>query len=156
MRAIKYKAWDEIDKVMLTMNEFSSYHGCDSSDGRENRHDKRAIMTWAGHSYEEGALQKYIMLQYTGLKTQQGRVAEIFESDLLRYKGKLWRVDYIEDYAGYMLVRTEFEFGENEEVSLDCDVAFEADLTGNSYVNPEIMQKEKEKFLHSKEEEKNK
>lgn len=150
MKEIKYKAWDELDKVMLTMNEFSSYHGCDSSDGKQNRHDKRCLMTWAGHCYEDGVLQRYILLQYIGLKTVQGRVEEIYESDLLKHKDKLWRVQYVEDFAGYMLVRTLEDFGENKKIRLNGKIAFDSDLLGNYYLNPEVLATEKEKFLAEK------
>jgi len=150
MRETKYKAWDELDKIMLTINDFSSYNGCDSSDGKKNRHDKRSIMTWSGHCYEEGVLQRYIMLQYTGLKTSQGRIEEIYDTDLLKYKDKLWKVEYIEEYAGYMLVRTLDEFGENKKIRLTSKVAFDSDLLGNYYLNPEVMVTEKRTFLETK------
>lgn len=150
MNIREFRAWDKIEKVMLTLSPISAYHGCDCSDGQV-RHSKRAIMTWTGDCFEDGTLQQYIMMQYTGLKTSQGRVEKIFEDDLLKYKGKLWKVEYWEDYAGYMLVRNEAEFGENEDVSLNCDVAFESDLMGNIYLNPEVMATEKKITLESKE-----
>lgn len=147
MKEVKFKAWDEVEKVMLVPNQFSSFHGCDSSDGQTNRRDKIAMMTWDGLCYREGEPQRFIMLPFTGLKTSQGRVVEIYESDLLKYKDKLWKVEYWEDYAGFMLVRNAFEFGENKRIRLSCDVAFESDVLGNYYVNPEVMATEKKKFL---------
>lgn len=154
MKEIKYKAWDELDKVMLTINDFSSYNGCDSSDGKKNRHDKRCIMTWAGHSFQDGILQRFIMLQYVGLKTSQGRIEEIYESDLLKYKDKLWKVEYVEENAGYMLVRTLDEFGENKKIRLSEKVAFDSDILGNYYLNPEVLRTAKNRFLMDKKKEK--
>ena len=143
----EFKAWDPTEKVMLTYSPFSSFHGCDSSDGQENRSDRRAVMTWNGACYSDGVLLNLIMLQYTGVKTGLSQAAKIFEADLLKYKNKLWRVEYSEDYAGYILVRTLEDFGEEESIKLTAELAQECDHFGSFYLNPNVLEVEKTNFL---------
>lgn len=144
---IEFKAWDPNEKVMLVPNPISSFSGCDSSDGQKNRSDRKSIMTWSGANYNDGVLLNLIMLQYTGLKTGPSQPTKIFNSDLLKYKDKVWKVEYEEDCAGYVILRTELEFGENKRIKLDCDVATESDHYGSFYLNSDIVEVEKSKFL---------
>ncbi len=143
----EFKAWDPTEKVMLTYSPFSSFHGCDSSDGQENRSDRRAVMTWNGACYSDGVLLNLIMLQYTGIRTGLSQAAKIYDSDLLKYNNKLWRVEYSEKQAGYVLSRHLEDFGEEEELKLNSDIAQECDHYGSFYLNHDVVEVEKTNFL---------
>lgn len=143
----EFKAWDPIEKVMLTPNSFSSSNSCDSSDGQENRADRRALMTWNGACYSDGVLLNLVMLQFTGVKTGLSQAAKIYESDLLKYQNKLWRVEYSDKHAGYILSRNLEDFGEEETIKLTSDIAQDCDHYGSFYLNQDVVNVEKTNFL---------
>lgn len=66
MRQIKFRAWDNSMKTMVTIKPFSSKH---------------QVMTWDGLVYENGKLQDFTMMQFTGLFDKNGK--EIYEGDIV-------------------------------------------------------------------------
>lgn len=155
----QFRAWHKELKIMLyPPNTFDSMTDCRDSAGNHRKikiervdlainenvveeHNLYAHMTWDGRWYIAGKYQDVEWMQYTGLKVgpQYNDGKKIFEGDLLLYKGKLWAVEYWEDYAGYMLVRRLYGFGENANIKLDCDVAFESEHKGNIYENENLL-----------------
>jgi len=88
-REIVYRAWDVEEKTMHYYCPLSSFHGVDSTNGKRNRHDKRAWMTWIGNTYNNGTLQNFIYLQGV-IKTDERTLTVfgegwIFEGDIVQF-----------------------------------------------------------------------
>lgn len=87
------------------------------------------------------------VMQYTGLKDKNGR--EIYEGDILKVQlpmGGFWGdikkqktglVNYESDYGGF---NVRWEYSRNQyHVLLTCDTAFEGEVIGNKFQNPELL-----------------
>ena len=87
-REVTYRAWDLKERTMHYYCPLSSFGGCDSSNGKRNRHDVRSFMSWVGHQYRNGELQGYVYLQGV-IKTGEGTgtfgAGWIFEGDIVEF-----------------------------------------------------------------------
>lgn len=141
----KYRVWHkELNKMLYPPHEFDSMLDCRDSDGNRIVYSQtdmftyhfQASMTWDGRWYMGGKYQDVIWMQYIGLKTKDD-IAEIYEGDILKYKGRIGTVRFESDYGGYIL---EFEWSKDQHHErLNCDVAFESEKLGNVYENPELI-----------------
>ena len=134
MRPIKYRAWDKRRKRMV---EVTSINFRDGTIQGETRHAVNRVVY----------LEDIVLMQYTGLKDKNGK--EIYEGDLLNMhyrnesveKGKVVTVKMgmTYDSDGWEHGRTYgWVAGDN---SL-ADVAPYAEVLGNIYENPEILEEE--------------
>ncbi len=123
MREIKFRAWDERDKYMWTVGEMAWLVG--------------GLHINDGGSTSGFIKDRFILMQYTGLKSKNGK--EIYESDIIKATNKLqgfimcvvwddmdagWRVNY---YNGTKAVQDWL-----------C-MYNQVKVIGNIYENPELI-----------------
>ena len=135
MRQIKFRAWDSMEKVMLTVCEASSFDGCDSSDGKKNRTDKHSRMTWTGACYENGKHQDYVLLQFTGLHDKYGK--EIYEGDICRNLDQKHIVEYSE---GRYILSNKYADTCGELFYFHKEAYGTLEVIGNIYETPGLLE----------------
>jgi hypothetical protein len=137
MRQIKFKAWDDKNKVMmpnvgiLGLSESFAYG--------HNRDWLYNSMEWGG---EEEFIQSPVLLQYTGLNDKNGK--EIYEGDVVTTNGGhpaevIWQA-----YIAKFLLQS---LGEGRGYLDWFEKRFEPgfEVIGNIYENPELLNKPTEK-----------
>ena len=134
MRPIKYRAWDKRRKRMV---EVTSINFRDGTIQVETRHAVN----------REVYLEDIVLMQYTGLKDKNGK--EIYEGDLLNMhycnesvvKGKVVTVKMgmTYDSDGWQHGRTYGWVAGNNSLA---DVAPYAEVLGDIYENPELLEEE--------------
>jgi uncharacterized phage protein (TIGR01671 family) len=135
MRTIKFRAWSEDCKTMISP---------------ENK--AAARMDFLGNVYIGGIILKDVtLMQYTGLKDKNGK--EIYEGDIVRlkmqdrstrfsenpqYYYKNMAVEWYEGYnqLGFRLRNGKFHFWMNKKSSLST---MEAEIIGTIYENPDLL-----------------
>lgn len=93
----------------------------------------------------------FILMQYTGLKDKNNK--EICEGDIIKFrlpdndlywkheKQRIW-IGYLEhepERQGYDVVFRKSQTSQHW-VDFDCDIAFDAEIIGNIYINPELKE----------------
>ena len=125
MREIKFRAWDtELDKWYAPTYE--AYRGqlwelLVSFKGDLVAH------TITGMTHESMFPDRYILMQYTGLKDKNGK--EIYEGDILKWDASEWGTEYNE--------AVKWDFG--LLASREHDWPQFCEIIGNIYENPELL-----------------
>jgi len=90
---------------------------------------RRAYMEDCGREHESYISEGFTLLQFTGLTDKNGR--EIYESDIVRYKGGLLRLVEFGTFK---------DSGVLQYVGWNIDVpSSDYEVIGNGYENPELM-----------------
>ncbi|QDX94343.1 hypothetical protein EEL30_19885 [Brevibacillus laterosporus] len=118
MRDIKFRAWDDVSKVM----SFSNFEQFDDM---------------MGFRFSHFETEKPIYMQCTGLSDKNGK--EIYEGDILEYK-KFYYFDESDkkarDFVGYSTEYVEWTLGN----SLLNKIYRRCEVIGNIYKNPDLIQ----------------
>ncbi len=122
MRDVKFRVWDEENKIMLS-DPFVWFNPV-----FRDKHFKQYPVVHA----EEGSnfIRKYVLLQYTGLKDSSDPPKEIFEGDIIQDKTIPDSGLKVVEYKGYGYLPFTDDW---DLMSLDCEVI------GNIYENPELL-----------------
>jgi len=125
MREIKFRAWNTVEKEM---------------SGSFTLEDMFQAGTM--HNRKEYPEDKYIVLQYSGLKDKNGK--EIYEGDILRAK-RCSPEDYEFKYITYEVVWDDELAGYGisaKDTGMAERMAYlEMEVVGNKYENPELLEK---------------
>ena len=122
MREIKFRAWDDVNKVMV--------YGININGGKPVKPGFQWFNTENGILHSEPQ-------QYTGLKDCNGK--EIYEGDLLQHtNGTIAEIQYSDDLASFVAVYT--QNGNTEMDYLDKEIVSECKIVGNIYENPELLE----------------
>lgn len=128
MREIKFRAWDKLNKKIVTSGLSInldttdrvipiSFSQGDLSYCRDN--DVSSVPNV--HTDIE-------LMQWTGLKDKNG--VEIYEGDIVKWSNKTYKVVWYEKIAGFVM-----EYNGIERP----DIEFECEIIGNIYENPELL-----------------
>lgn len=124
MRDIKFRAWNEVEEKMLNWNEF--------------------LDTNMKNTFIAPESTGLILMQYTGLKDKNGK--EIYEGDIVRCKQYIGG-NFVEHCIekGFIEFRNG-EFGLHrkqgyyQSLSKFIEYAYEFEVIGNIYDNPELLE----------------
>lgn len=124
MRDIKFRAWDEDERIMWDIWRISNKHPCHPENGEEQ--------------YD------WILLQYTGVKDKNG--IEIYEGDIIRYKSITRFGEEEIEYTQEVKYSTENTAGFIPFCyETECEDSWysykhqDYEVVGNIYENPEIL-----------------
>ena len=120
MRERKFRAWDTRDEgKMISWEQI-----------KHNAH--RQLF---GGYFELFNRQELIPMQYTGFK-DKNRV-EIYEGDRIRYNREEYVIRWDDDRGCYLYERPVWS-KDQHGWQLTCDIAWESEVIGNIYENPEL------------------
>ena len=141
MRDIKFRAWDEMQKVMHNNFQFIK-SGDDGNDWILFTSDKQPISNYDGWSKNPYFSQQLKIMQYTGLKDRNGK--EIYEGDIV-YVEEMYSGDYlISSYIGVVIWEDGGFFIDGLEKSLGGELDTPTiingaiKIIGNIHENPEL------------------
>ena len=129
MRGNKFRAWDGAKIISLSKAIYNDFVGV-----QHNRGDGFDL---------EPYYDNVELMQYTGLKDSAGN--EIYEGDIIKFKNKkgwswVFVIEYNKDSAGYMLDYSYKTQSNNEDIKLDCDIAFQSEVIGNMYEDEQLLE----------------
>lgn len=132
-RELKFRAWDESRKEMIT--EF----GLLKENMPQLLQNEEDGYIFCGHSQDNGDWLEPILMQYTGLKDKNGK--EIYEGDVIRQSSDLCIIEYcVGGFDCQMLV--ELKNGGTLRGSV-YNFSFLSEkyceIIGNIYENPELL-----------------
>lgn len=136
----RFRIWDQIDKTMIypESNTFSKkgewpsvlslgLHGIAVEVDKDSFKSNEITMWNTDHNR--------FAMRSASINDRDDR--EIWTGDLRVLRGKLYKV--VDDGWRMRFERNLVEFGENEDITLDEDSAYESILVGNLYQSPNLL-----------------
>ncbi len=127
MRPIKFRAWDKEDKVMY----YDVQMGIDFQDGSHYEFKR-----FLGSQFQkESDYHKWELMQFTDLLDKNGK-KEIYEGDILLYKGQPVIVEYVGDMFHCKSTKYPNLSSGNYRLATLCK---ECEVIGNIWENKELL-----------------
>lgn len=130
----KFRVWDEENKRFLDEEEFIII-----SDGRVLVGD---WMTGNDFSYGYDDPERFILMQSTGLKDQNG--VEIYEDDLVKVTDEYGDTNFTDGGIGTICGLTDLYMwyidGQVQNGLHDIEQCYYIEVVGNIYENPELLE----------------
>ncbi len=120
----KFRAWDKLNNEMYVVEQIKFNHGEFESIGY-------------GITFLRGA-DKVILMQSTGLKDKNGQ--EIFEGDILDYRGRKALVRWHGSYASFIYRFVDELQNRNTEWKPLYLAYMKCEIIGNVYENPDLLE----------------
>jgi len=128
-REIKFRAWDEIHKIMHNDFQFIK-SGNEGNDWIVFTSDRQTLNDFP-HPFEDPYLQKQLkIMQFTGLLDKNGR--EIYEGDVIKWIHKHGDFEPTEQVSTV-------EYQKYSDGWIGYEVFNDAEVIGNLYENPELL-----------------
>ena len=137
MRKIKFRAWNNREKVMSPLRGFDflikqAIINC------PNEKSKTAISSW---DYKDKEIK---LMQFTGLKDENG--VDIYEGDIVQYTQSDYRelesynnnAEIIFENGSYKIAR--YDSGDSFHLNINDDTIESVEVIGNIYENPELLE----------------
>ena len=126
MREIKFRAWDKEMNQMWNAGDFHL-----SSDG--------FAFTCSGGFDCDACPEKFILMQYTGLKDKNGK--EIYEGDVVLCDNEFYAPVLWNDKLAQWCIHIGHTF-EGLCEYCNCHIAENCEVVGNIHDNPELLEEE--------------
>lgn len=120
----RYRAWLKEDKEMVDVEEIHFYKGEFDFIGD--------AITWMCKSND------CVLMQSTGLRDKDGK--EIFEGDIVDYKGRKAVIKWHGSYASFIYMFVEDLKNRNQEWEPLFLSYYHFEIIGNKFENPELLE----------------
>ena len=136
MRTIRFRAWDEQNKIMHNDFQFIK-SGDEGNDWIVFTSDKQTLQDSTHHFENPYFGQQLKIMEYTGLKDKNGK--EIYEGDVTKHHSHNTISKWI--YSSRYLQFMSLESDGTHRYYFDIDKD-KLEVIGNIYQNPELMEVE--------------
>jgi hypothetical protein len=131
-REIKLKAWDSDKQCFVPQGEI-----CFRDYGETSWKVYPNDESYVGDKCHNGEEQRGRFHIIRSANILDEHLSELWEGDLREIKGKLYKV--VDDGWRFRFERNMFEFGENHDIVVDEDTAYESTLKGNIYETSHLI-----------------